>query len=436
MILAQKPVLLPMSPPTIHRRHPSAPPAVVVQPTKVPGILSISKPLRTSSPRQHQQQQPQSHQRHQHRSPKPKHLGPQNRTPQPQLPEVQSPKNSSKSVRLEQASEVSVATVVVVEKKLPPQSAIPLPEKSARGRQSKAPKDKGSTRSTSAHAHARRNNVRQPSPPIHSSQVDGNILPSTQSFAHRNISAASNTFDPFIVSSDSDSDNLRPPLMSLPFNNGSTKAAPALVAQPSGKLARRRNHASQASPTPTPASRAVPVPRTGKQSAPRNNMSRSAPNPSAFPPPENRRTSAGFSPDFPVCDDTTDVEDSALPSTPTRESTVQTKWQQLAFDGPRTAPLSTLNGFSYAGPAGSSPSPTRRHYRTPSEGVFNMSFDEDMSSTCNASDELKKLFGFPPKRFGSVGPSATRTGMDKAGFFASSVFQNSPSPDELPPPAF
>jgi hypothetical protein len=65
-----------------------------------------------------------------------------------------------------------------------------------------------------------------------------------------------------------------------------------------------------------------------------------------------------------------------------------------------------------------------------------MSFDEDMSTTSDASEEAKKLFGFPPKRFGSVGPSATRTGKDKAGFFASSVFQNSPSPDELPPPAF
>lgn len=65
-----------------------------------------------------------------------------------------------------------------------------------------------------------------------------------------------------------------------------------------------------------------------------------------------------------------------------------------------------------------------------------MSLDDDMSTASDPSEELKKLFGFPPKRFGSVGPSATRAGKDKAGFFASSVFQNSPSPDELPPPAF
>ncbi|KAF8842959.1 hypothetical protein BDN67DRAFT_965132 [Paxillus ammoniavirescens] len=417
-----------MSPPTTHRRHPSAPPAVVVQPTKVPGILSISKPLRTSSPRQLQLQQPQSHQRPQHRSPKPKHLGPQSRTPQPQPPEAQLGEESSKPVQSKQSSD-PVATVA--EKKLQTQSGTPL-EKAARGRQSKAPKDNGA-RSTSVHAHARRNNVRQPSPPIHSSQVEGNT---TQSFAQRTINPAANSFDPFIVSSDSDSDNSRPPLMSLPLNNGSAKGALALAAQPSGKLARRRTHTPQAPPTPTPASRPVPVPRSAKHPAHRNNVSRSAPNPSALPRPENRRTSAALPPDFPVCDDTTDVEDSSPPSTPTRESTLHTTWQQLAHDGPRTAPLATSNGFSFVGPLGSSPSPVRRHYRTPSEGVFNMSFDEDMSSISSSSEELKKLFGFPPKRYGSVGPSATRAGNDKTGFFASSVFQNSPSPDELPPPAF
>lgn len=144
--------------------------------------------------------------------------------------------------------------------------------------------------------------------------------------------------------------------------------------------------------------------------------------------------------DFPVCDDTTDVEDNSPPSTPAREFPTHATWQRLSLDGPRTAPLSPKGefyGFPFASPADLTPSRTRHHHhRTPSEGVFNMSFDEEMSSTSDASEELKKLFGFPPKRFGSVGPSATRAGKDKAGFFASSVFQNSPSPDELPPPAF
>ncbi|KAF9239779.1 hypothetical protein BU15DRAFT_46324 [Melanogaster broomeanus] len=404
MILAHKPLPFPMSPLVTHHRHPSAPPAVVVQPTKVPGILSISKQPRTSPPRQHQQQQQlQSQQRHQHRSPKPKHLPPQNRTPQPHQSDAQSQDDTHHN------------------RPTNPRGVDNLNLRKIRARQGES--------LLLLIAHSRRNNVRQPSPPLHSSQVEGNILPSTQSFAHRNNNPASNSFDPFIASSDSDSDNPHP---SMSLMSNEAKAAPALIAQPSGKLARRRNHTTQALTTPTPASRTVPVPRPGKHSAPRNNISRSAPNSYGLSRAGDRRISAGLPAEFPVCDDTTDVEDSSPPSTPTRESTT---WRQLPFDGPRTAPLST-NSFSLVGPAGSSPSPARRHYRTPSEGVFNMSFDEDISSASNTSEELQELFGFPPKRFGSVGPSAVRAGKDKAGFFASSLFQNSPSPDELPPPAF
>lgn len=285
-------------------------------------------------------------------------------------------------------------------------------------------------RSSSSHGQSRRNNVRQPSPPIHTSQVEGPILSSAQSFSHRNTNPATNSFDPFVVNSDSDSDNNS----RAPFPS-STKLPPTLAVPPSGKIARRRNQIAQPPVTPSPASRPVPVPR-GKQPAHRNNLSRSAPNPQAFPRIEKRRASAAYAMDFPVCDDTTDVEDTSPPSTPTREFFADTAWQRLSLDGPRTAPLSSFNGFSFANPADSTPSRTRHHHRSPSEGVFNMSFDEDMSTTSDASEELKKLFGFPPKRFGSVGPSATRAGKDKAGFFASSVFQNSPSPDELPPPAF
>ncbi|KAH0826544.1 hypothetical protein J3R83DRAFT_4897 [Lanmaoa asiatica] len=420
MLLAHKPVLLPMSPPTSHRRHPSAPPAVVVQPTKVPGILSISKPFRAESPRQHH---PQSHPRHPHRSPKPKHAQPHTRTP------LSIQHESGKPAQEKPSSDVTLPPVVDKATAQPPTS---LPDKSLRGRQTKAPKDKGATRTSSTHGHSRRNNVRQPSPPIHSSQVEGPILSPAPSFTDRSSNPAANSFDPFIVSSDSDSDNnSRAPFSS---NSGPMKLPPTLAAPPSGKFARRRNYTAQPPTTPTPASRPVPVPR-GKQSTHRNNLSRSAPNPHALPHIEKRRASTGFAMDFPVCDDTTDVEDSSPPSTPTREFPADTTWQR--FDGPRTAPLSSFNDFSFASHVNSTPSRTRLlHQRTPSDGVFNMSFDEDMSSTSDASEEFKKLLGFPPKRFGSVGPSATRAGKDKAGFFASSVFQNSPSPDELPPPAF
>jgi len=157
------------------------------------------------------------------------------------------------------------------------------------------------------------------------------------------------------------------------------------------------------------------------------NVSRSAPS-AASPAASN----------FPVCDDTTDVDDDHSPlSTPTRERSAGT-WQQLAFEeSPRTAPLDKSAGFPFGGQLScNTPSPSRKHHRTPSEGIFHMSLDEDMASTSDASEEQKKLFGFMPRKPGSVGPSVTRAVKEKAGFFASSVFQNSPSPDELPPPAF
>lgn len=214
--------------------------------------------------------------------------------------------------------------------------------------------------------------------------------------------------------------------------------APSLTSQPTGKLAaRRRRPFPQQTATPTPSTRAVPVPRSNIQST-RHNLSRSAPSQSAAPLRTARRTSAGSATDFPVCDDTTDVDDDHSPlSTPTRERSAGTRQQLVFEESPRTAPLNTSAGFPFGGQLScNTPSPSRKHYRTPSDGIFHMSLDEDMASTSDTSEEQKKLFGFMPRKPGSVGPSVTRAVKDKAGFFASSVFQNSPSPDELPPPAF
>ncbi|KAG1834793.1 hypothetical protein EV424DRAFT_1468431 [Suillus variegatus] len=352
MLLAHKPHPPPfMSPNISHRRHPSAPPAVVVQATKTPGLLFISKqPSRPSTPRNHPQQLPQSHQK-QHRSPRPK------------------------------------------QKQLIPHS---------QGRATQPP----ISESSSSNAQARRSNIRQPSPPI-LSQAEGTTS-STQTFTRHNNNPASNSFDPFVVIS---------------------SPAPSLTSQPAGKLAQIA--------TPTPSTRAVPVPRSNIQPT-RHNLSRSAPSQSAVPLRTARRTSAGSVTDFPVCDDTTDVDDDNSPlSTPTREGSAGT-WQQLTFEGgPRTAPLNASTGFPFGGQLScNTPSPSRKHFRTPSEGVFHMSFDEDMASASDASEDQRKLFGFMPRKPGSVGPSITRAAKEKAGFFASSVFQNSPSPDELPPPAF
>ncbi|KAG2134822.1 hypothetical protein DEU56DRAFT_738384 [Suillus clintonianus] len=404
MLLAHKPHPPPfMSPNISHRRHPSAPPAVVVQATKTPGLLFITKqPSRPSTPRIHQQLLQK-----QHRSPKPKQ---KQLVPQSQGRATQPPISESS----DEPTKVSTQKIHsdAVDSKLAVHPATPSPDKTAR---------------------ARRNNIRQPSPPI-LSQAEGTTS-LTQTFTHRNNNPASNSFDPFVVSSDSDSDN-SPQAMTLTPKNSSSQT-PSLTSQPTGKLAaRRRRPLPQQLTSPTPATRAVPVPRSNTQTT-RHNISRSAPSQSAVPLRTARRTSAVSSADFPVCDDTTDVDDHSPPSTPTRERSAGT-WSQLAFEGgPRTAPLNLSAGFPFGGQLScNTPSPSRKHYRTPSDGVFHMSFDEDMSSTSDASEEHKKLFGFMPRKSGSVGPSVTRAGKDKAGFFASSVFQNSPSPDELPPPAF
>ena len=69
-----------------------------------------------------------------------------------------------------------------------------------------------------------------------------------------------------------------------------------------------------------------------------------------------------------------------------------------------------------------------------------MSGDDDSSSS-DASEELKALVGLIPKRRAQAArrtpsPATPDSISAAAGFYAGSVFQNSPSPDELPVPAF
>lgn len=447
MMLVQKPPNLPttMHNHHYHRRFPSAP--VVVHPTRTPGLLSLSLPPKPASTRQ---QQHQSQQRH--RSPKSKPAGPHNRSPQPTPAEPQ--QNEAETSKKAQQQPTPASS----------------PDKHVRGRQQQKPvavKDKIARRcllsssvmavvlklrlsSTSPSSlpgvQVRRNIARQPSPPVQTttSQAEGQL-----SFANNN--SKSNLFDPFIVSSGSDTDNNapRPP---------TTKPAttPKLT-NPSGKLARRRQRptaATAAVTTPTP-SKPVPVPRSKRHARAHSammNISRSAP---IISPLSNMGGA------FPVCDDMTDADGLTPPSTPTRKSST---WQQASYnDGPRTAPLSSTSGFPFGNTSSkggrrsptSTPSPTHRHrnhLRSPSEGMFSLSFDEDSaSSSDNANEELKMLFGLkhPNKRGqgqnlrGLVHVSNTQqlqqtpaSKAAKAALYASSLFQNSPSPDELPPPAF
>jgi hypothetical protein len=130
---------------------------------------------------------------------------------------------------------------------------------------------------------------------------------------------------------------------------------------------------------------------------------------------------------FPVCDDMTDIDgEGSRPSTPVQKAPTSRQQHIFFDDGPRTAPLSSMTpNFPFAL---STPSPaTRKHHRAPSDGVFNMSLDEDCSS--DTSEGLRNLFN-------DLLAHKRRQNGQKAGYFASSQFQNSPSPEDLPPPDF
>jgi hypothetical protein len=77
MIMVHKPIHLLSSPSTYHRRHPSAPPVVHVQPTHIPGLLSLSKPHPVTPTRSQQQNQTHNRQsRLSHNRPKPTNSAP------------------------------------------------------------------------------------------------------------------------------------------------------------------------------------------------------------------------------------------------------------------------------------------------------------------------------------------------------------------------
>ncbi|KZP28606.1 hypothetical protein FIBSPDRAFT_908574 [Athelia psychrophila] len=434
MMLVQKPPSFPSTFSTHnihHKRNPSAP--VVVLPTRTPGLLSLSlaKPTPTRQPQQQRV----------NRSPRSKPAVAHNRSPKPAAAEAQQLSSEAEAQRKTQQQQPTPA---------------PTPDRHVRAQSvaSKAPKDKmnrqvaistplSSCSLTGCWVHrspplphtaqGRRNNVRQPSPPNPPSQAED------QTFTEK---AKYNSFDPFFVNS-SESESDRP---------AAAQAKAPKLATPSGKLARRRQapHAGPATPTPAHA-RAIPMPRTsdqpnrgrhGRTHSAMMNLSRSAP----------ITASSNAYGAFPVCDDSNDAEELTPPATPVEAR--QELSTQMFDNGPRTAPLSSAyGGYSFAALPSPMASPTlqrqRQHVRSPSEGVFNMSFDEDLSfssSSDSASEELKMLFGLMPKRpapgpRGKVHHSANSPSMSaakaaKEALYASSLFQNSPSPDELPPPAF
>ena len=152
-------------------------------------------------------------------------------------------------------------------------------------------------------------------------------------------------------------------------------------------------------------------------------MSRSAPKPTNMAPRPPRTFN------FPVCDDDLSEPDSAgvptPPATPLRRNTFDHKASSL------DAPASGQKG--------------RRHRRAPSEGVFTMSSDDELSAGSEDFNQLLFSYARPRRPPVTPAPSFTRVGgmavakelngsPAGAPFFASSMFQNSPSPDELPNP--
>ena len=226
------------------------------------------------------------------------------------------------------------------------------------------------------------------------------------------------------------------------------------LAQPSGKLARRRQLNAHASSSPSaPKSHQRKDRVAALVGSVTEDMSKLSIDDDVSATPLKRSKTlraAGDWPLFPVCDDSSEADDSddTPPTTPLRETaSVPAKKHSRAWpatggarDVPHTAPLSSTFVFPFVPSPSSSPTPAqrRRHRRVPSEGVFHMSMDEDSSSSSSEFPSTKALH--PRSRRPALSPREVIAGeassAPQAGFFAGSAFQNSPSPDELPPPAF
>jgi len=367
MLLVQKPPQPPFS--TLHsthnhRRHPSAPPAVIVQPTRTPGLLSLSKP------------QPQRFQ-------------------PPQRPS-----------RTPVAAKSTPATV--------PTSPLPA----FRGRQTAdkvfaTPRYRLVYRAPLPHqilnfilrsdsVVARRRGHRQPSP----SQAEGPSTPPKQQ--------PSPDSDPFLVSA----------------------ASPTLT-RPSGKLARRRQQQQQINPIPpfvpnlAKLSQPVSIPQTPKPAKP---LSHSVP----VPRIRSRNPKVALLPpwDFPICDDMTEAGDFPASESNSRSSPVTPARRNP--DSPTRAhpkpPPFTPPYVSIKRRVGG-----RNHKRAPSDSglVFNMSSDESgPESLADRDEELKNLLrGMSMATHLSPHTPPPREPLPQ-GYFASSMFQNSPSPEDLPDPLF
>lgn len=374
-----------------HRRNPSAPAAVVqgqVQPTKTPGLLSLSKPSATRQPRHPTPRQPRS---------KPQHLQ-----------------------QLQGAS----------------------PERH-RGRNNSS-KDK-SARPVSKPRAGHGGRARQPSPsPIPQSEQSSSdetvaVPPNSTSVIATGPKPQASTAQTTVLSAPSGRLAKRRNRASIPF--------PSSVSTPSvnPKAAKSsQNQPPRAKPVPVPVkpkvnnlpiSRSDPVLSHFPQASLRNNGA------DVFPICDDNDDG----------DDEDAFERPTTPSPAGRRNGVTTWQQDSLFNsdseegGPRTAPISMKAGVAKHYFPSPVPSPSRPyHKRTPSvpaDGMFDLSFGSD--NELNAS-EMNALFGHASSnrmRYdGSVRSTSTplRKADAAATFnkFASPMFQNSPRPEQLRPPTF
>ncbi|KAJ7485585.1 hypothetical protein FB451DRAFT_1392319 [Mycena latifolia] len=330
MSLAQSPFV------HTHRRHPSAPPApVVVQPTRTPGLLSLSRP--------------KQHRPDPKPSPKPRHAQAATRSPRPAPAEATTPLKAAAEIR-------------------------------GRQQQGKKQQQQPQQRSASQAAPSRR---RQPSPDPFKASPNPSPAPPKQPRQQQPIP-------------------VRPKLAPNPSAGALSSSDPVLSHMP-----RRR----------------LPLPQ---------------------------RSATLDSDAFPICDDMTDAG-ASRPGTPTPAAAAasarprtppSTKRERPALtlpaeprtpprrrlpEPPRTAPLAAPAAFfpfPVTTATGANTSPKRRPARAKhlSEGVL-----------------LPLLF---PAEAAPVPPapgrarSSERLRAEAQALFASSMFQNSPSPEELPPPLF
>ncbi|KII87705.1 hypothetical protein PLICRDRAFT_176486 [Plicaturopsis crispa FD-325 SS-3] len=354
-----------------HRRHPSAP---IVQATRTPGLLSLSKPPVVAHPRGKP-----------HRSPKPAH--------------AQQQQGKERENRVENKEKTPSATT---------------PDKCARGRQHAKPKS----------------HTRQPSPPTSTSPPRQHQprTPSQAEATHSSNNLSDSDFDPFIVTPSSD----KASVAKREARNKPVKR-PQVPASASFSVA-----------TPTPISKSQPrrIPLPRPVSLPH----------AAIPSP------------FPVCDDNDDDELStpttppspvvhrslttpspamhgSLPTHSFSTSTPQAQKKKptintarsygYASEGaPHTAPLSsaTTTRFPFARTPSPSPAPSRQSDVQRAKKWQGMSLEE---KEAQFEQEAFAKYGIPTRA-----DRAAEKAAQQKGFFASSTFQNSPSPEELPDPNF